>query len=78
MIKVCMILKQEWLLANYWGGGVAPPIAMALLLYRNGQRNNNAAIKLPEHPRTCMHAHVYRNVNPNYLDSGWCQYTETL
>jgi hypothetical protein len=28
---------------------------MALLLYRNGQGNNNAAIKLLEHPRACMH-----------------------
>jgi hypothetical protein len=25
MIKVCMILEKEWLLANNWGGASAPP-----------------------------------------------------
>jgi hypothetical protein len=25
MIKVCMVLKKEWLLANYWGWGTAAP-----------------------------------------------------
>jgi hypothetical protein len=42
MIKVCMILKKEWLLANYWEGYSPPtknPLAVASALRSNKPKN---------------------------------------
>ena len=42
MIKVCMILKKEWLLANYWDSCSPipkPPLAVASALRSNKPKN---------------------------------------